>query len=58
MNKQAGYTHAVTYYKKVQGLGWTYSDFKTTEDALYSHLKSLARQEASGIVRLITLARI
>lgn len=55
MNK---YTHAVTYYKKVKDLGWMYSDFKTTEDALKSHLKSLAKQEANGLVRVVTLTRI
>lgn len=58
MNKQVGYTRAISFYKKVQGLGWTYCDFKTTEDALRLHLKSLAKQEAKGLVRAITYSKL
>lgn len=58
MNKSIGYTHAITYYKKVPGLGWMYSDFRTTEDALRTHLKSLAKQEASGTVRAVSFNKI
>jgi hypothetical protein len=57
MNK-LGYTHAITYYKMVKGLGWMYSDFRTTEDALKLHLRSLAKQEAKGIVRAVSFSRI
>lgn len=58
MNKAIGYTHAITYLKKVDGHGWMYNDFRTTEDALKLHLKSLANQEARGVVRLVTLSKL
>jgi len=58
MNKPAGYTHMITFYKKVDGLGWMFSDFRTTQDALKTHLKSLANQEAKGVVRAVTLSKL
>lgn len=57
MKTLSGYTRTITFYKKVQDLGWTYCDFRTTEDALKTHLKSLAQQEAKGTVRAITFSR-
>lgn len=49
MNK--GYTYAVSFYKKVNGIGWTYHSFHTTDDAIKLHTKSLLRQQAEGTVR-------
>lgn len=56
--KQSGYTHAISYYKKVDGLGWMYNDFKTTGNALKLHLSSLYKQQTQGTVRLIDTIKL
>lgn len=56
MNK--GYTHAINFYKKVEGLGWMFHSFKTTEDAVRKHLRSLIRQKKTGTVRTIEAFRL
>lgn len=58
MNKTASYTHAVSFFKKDQRHGWTFTDFKTTEDALKLHLIILANHEAKGTVRAVTFSKI
>ena len=47
------YTRSVNYFRKVEGLGWMFESFKTTEDAVRMHLRSLVRQKQKGIVRSI-----
>lgn len=49
MNK--GYTYAVNFYKKVEGLGWMFHSFHTTNDALKLHVSSLMKQQMAGTVR-------
>jgi hypothetical protein len=58
MNTPVGYTHRITYYKNVKGIGWVYSDFRTTADALRIHLRSLAKEEAQGSVRAVSFNKI
>jgi hypothetical protein len=53
-----GYTHLITFYKKVDGLGWMYSDFKTTQDALRLQLRGLYKKQAKGVVRAINYAKL
>ena len=52
------YTHAISFYKKVEGLGWMYNDFKTTDCALKLHLSSLYKQQTQGTVRLIDTIKL
>ena len=52
------YTRAINYYKKVDGLGWVFQSYKTTEDALRQHLRSLIRQKRAGTVRAIETVKI
>ena len=58
MIKDAGYTHVVDYYKRVRGLGWVHSDFKTTKDALPKHLSALFKQQTNGTVRTISFGKL
>lgn len=58
MNKLSGYTHAITYYRKVEDLGWMYTDLKTTESGLKLHMIILANHEAKGNVRAINFAKL
>lgn len=48
-----GYTRCINYYRNVDGLGWMFESFKTTDDAVRIHLRSLIRQKQSGTVRTI-----
>lgn len=52
------YTHAISYYKKVDGLGWVFQSYKTTEDALRPHLRALIRQRKAGTVRTLQAVRV
>ena len=53
-----GYTHSITFYKKVEDLGWVFQSFKTTADAIRVHMLSLSRQKKAGTVRLIDIGRL
>ena len=55
---KAGYTHAINYFQKVDGLGWVFRSFRTTEDAVRLHLRSLIRQKRQGTVRTIEAFRL
>lgn len=55
---KTGYSHTINYYKKVEGFGWTFESFKTTEDAVRMHLRSLIRQKQAGQVRTIEAIRL
>lgn len=52
------YTHSVTFYKKISGLGWQFCSFKTTEDALKGHLKLLGRRQAKGSIRMLDAIKL
>lgn len=52
------YTHSVNFFKNVNGSGWVFSSFRTTEDNLRKHLKVLAKQQANGTVRMIDAVKI
>lgn len=54
----AGYTRTINYYKKVDGIGWTFQSFRTTEDAVRLHLRSLIRQKQAGNVRALETVKI
>lgn len=56
MNK--GYTYAVNFYKKVDGLGWTFHSFHTTDDAVKLHVRSLLKQQVAGTVRNIDTIKL
>ena len=58
MNYPENYTHSINFYKKVKGLGWVFSSFRTTEDALPIHLKGLYKKQVAGTVRMIDAVRI
>lgn len=49
MNK--GYTYTVNFHKKVDGLGWVFHSFHTTDDAIKMHVRSLMKQQVAGTVR-------
>lgn len=53
-----GYTRSINYYKKVEGLGWVFQSFRTTEDAVRLHLRSLIRQKQAGTVRALESVKI
>ena len=53
-----GYTHTISFYKKVDGLGWMFCHFRTTEDAVRLNLRSLIRQKQAGKVRAIEAVRL
>lgn len=53
-----GYTHTITFYKKVPTLGWMFSDFRTTADALQKHVRSLYKMQAAGTVRMIDVIKL
>lgn len=55
---KTGYTHTINYYKKIEGLGWMFESFKTTNDAIGMHLRSLIRQKQAGSVRTIEAIRL
>ena len=55
---KTGYTRTINYYRNVDGFGWMFESFKTTEDGLKSHLRSLIRQKISGKVRSIELNKV
>ena len=52
------YTHSVNYLKRVDQHGWMFQSFKTTSDALPSHLRSLSKQAANGTVRNIETIKL
>lgn len=56
MNK--GYTYAVNFYKKVDGLGWMFHSFHTTDDAIKLHVRSLMKQQVAGTVRNIDTIKL
>lgn len=53
-----GYTHTVSYYKKVADYGWLFHSFRTTPDALKLHLLQLHRQQLQGVVRNIDAVEV
>ncbi len=53
-----GYTRSINYYKKVEGLGWIFQSFRTTEDAVRLHLRSLIRQKQAGTVRALETIKL
>lgn len=53
-----GYTHTINYFQKVDGLGWVFQSFRTTETSVRSHLRSLIRQKRAGTVRTIDTIRL
>jgi hypothetical protein len=55
---EAKYTYSVNFYKKVEGLGWMFHSFKTTDDAVQLHINSLAAQQARGAVRAIDAIKL
>lgn len=55
---KTGYSYAINYFRKVEGQGWTFESFKTTDDAVRMHLRSLIRQKQSGQVRTIEMSRL
>lgn len=52
------YTHSVTFYKNVSGLGWQFCSFKTTADALKGHLKDLGRKQVKGSIRMLDAIKL
>lgn len=52
------YTHSVNYFKRVEELGWMFQSFKTTSDALPTHLRALSKQVANGTVRNIDTIKL
>lgn len=55
---KTGYSYTINFYRKVEGLGWMFESFKTTEDACRMHLRSLIRQKQSGNVRQIEAIKL
>lgn len=55
---KTGYTRTINYFRKVDGLGWMFESFKTTEDAVRTQLRSLIRQKQAGEVRTIELIKL
>jgi len=53
-----GYTHRISFYKKVSGHGWLFHDFRTTKDAVQTHMKSLKADEKSGKVRMLEVIEL
>lgn len=53
-----GYTRAINFYQKVDGLGWVFQSFRTTDDAVRIHLRSLIRQKQAGNVRAIETVKL
>lgn len=51
-------THTINYFKKVDGQGWTFQTFKTTENDVVRHLRALIRQKKNGTVRSIEAIRL
>jgi hypothetical protein len=45
--------YSVNFYKKVDGSGWMFQSFKTTDNAVRMHLRELIRQKQRGTVRSI-----
>lgn len=56
--KTSGYTYAINFYKNVPGLGWTFQSFRTTDGDLKGHLKTLAKKQADGVVRMIDAIKL
>ena len=52
------YTHTISFYKEVRGLGWTFDSFRTTTDALQTHVRKLHAKQVAGTVRLIDVRRV
>lgn len=53
-----GYTYSINFYKKVDRLGWMFQSFKTTDDAVRMHLRSLIRQKREGTVRALEAVKL
>lgn len=53
-----GYTQRISYYKRVEGLGWVFESIKTTDDSARPRLRNLLRQQAAGQVRTIERVRL
>jgi hypothetical protein len=52
------YSRSINYYKKVEGLGWCFESFRTTEDAYRKHLRSLIKQKRQGTVARIDVIKL
>lgn len=53
-----GYTHAISFYKKVDGDGWTFESVKTTTAKLHSEVSALYKQQTNGTVRAIETIKL
>jgi len=53
-----GYTHRINCFRKVEGSGWTFQTFPTTQDAVATHIRSLYKQQTSGVIRNIELIKL
>jgi hypothetical protein len=53
-----GYTRSINFYQKVDGLGWVFQSFRTTEDDVRMHLRSLIQRKRAGTVRLIDTIKL